>query len=231
MIGVFDTETDSPDPTDARIISAFVGLLDDDGQLISAEEYLLQPDRPIPAEATAIHGITTEHAQRHGIPRRRALVDILRELEHMQIVGNGSAAFNAVYDFTVLDREVRREQYPAPMMEPRPIIDPFVIDKAHDTYRPGKRTLQAVCHQYGIPFNADDAHGAEYDAVAAGRLALELLKLPRIVDSVPDGGNARELVHRWSIVWKRRQSESFREYRRSRGEDISGIRDEWPVLP
>ena len=56
MIGVFDTETDSPDPTDARIISAFVGLLDDDGQLISAEEYLLQPDRPIPAEATAIHG-------------------------------------------------------------------------------------------------------------------------------------------------------------------------------
>lgn len=231
MIGVFDTETDSPDPTDARIVSAFVGLLDDDGELVSAEEYLLKPDRPIPADATAVHGITTEHARLYGTERQDTLVDILREVEHVMQVGNGVAAFNAVYDFTVLDRECQREDFPELMIVPRPVIDPFVIDKAHDTYRRGKRQLADVCQQYGIEFDRAAAHGAEYDAVAAGRLALELLKLPRIVNSVPAGENASELVHRWSVVWKARQQQSFREYRRSRGESIDDIHDEWPVLP
>ena len=52
----FDTETDGVNPEECEIISACVGLATQQGW--SARNWLLKPSRPIPAEATAIHGIT-----------------------------------------------------------------------------------------------------------------------------------------------------------------------------
>lgn len=63
----FDLETDSPNPDDARIITACVGVASPDGW--QARTWLLEPERDIPEQATAVHGITTEMARIDGAPR------------------------------------------------------------------------------------------------------------------------------------------------------------------
>ena len=57
----FDTETTGTDPETARIVSAAC-LWRGGASEAADEEWLVNPGVPIPAEATAIHGITDEMA-------------------------------------------------------------------------------------------------------------------------------------------------------------------------
>src|SRR5699024_4273484 len=81
--------------------------------------------------------------------------------------------YNAPYDLTLLDRECRRHGL-EPINAPGPVIDPLVIDKTVDRYRKGKRTLEVAAAHYQVAL--DDAHDAGADAIAAGRVALALLR-------------------------------------------------------
>ena len=131
----YDLETDGKDSEDARIITATV--IGVGGGLEPApRKWLLQTERPIPAEASAIHGISTDYADGHGAEREMAIEEIATLLETLLIAKTPVIAFNASYDFTVLDRECRRVGVPTLSdrlgRTPSPIIDPHVIDKAVD---------------------------------------------------------------------------------------------------
>lgn len=164
---LFDIESDSPDPDEAFMIQAAVVHLVP-GRDPRALKWLVQPRREIPADAVAVHKITTERAQREGEPIEHVMHELLHVLAvwapDVPIIGH-----NVGYDLTLTDRELGR----AMGVELRvrgPVIDTLLLDKACDMYRPGERTLSSQCRHYGIPLG-DDAHDAMADCLAAGRLA------------------------------------------------------------
>lgn len=223
----FDTETDSPEPEDARIITA-TALFLGGGQERVDRQWLLQPERPIPAEATAIHGITTQRAQTEGMDRAEGIEQIAAQIAGAFMHGVPVVAFNAAFDLTVLDRECRRVGVPAVGERLAkgtllgPVIDPHVIDKAVDRYRRGKRTLGATCEQYGIDLG--EAHDATADALGAARLAYKLAT--RYPAEVGDRSLAE--LHALQVDWRARQSASLQEYFAKQGKD-EVVDGSWPL--
>lgn len=223
-IAVFDLETTGVDVDTSRIVSACVAILDDDGAVVERWDWLADPGVDIPADASNVHGITTERARAEGRSAAAVVAEIAQAIRMVVALGMPLVVYNAPYDLTLLDRECRRRQIP-PLGDVSPVIDPLVIDKAVDRYRKGKRTLEVTSERYGVPL--DGAHDAGADAIAAGRLALALER------AYPDevGIPARDL-HARQEVWYREQAERFEEYIRSvKGDDAFRADRSWPVRP
>lgn len=108
-IGVFDTETTSPDPQQARIVSCFIGVMDTaTGEFEEKWSWIVNPGVEIPTEASDIHGITTAEALARGMDAKTAIYEINQRIDILHKRSLAIVAMNAVYDFTVLDREVLR---------------------------------------------------------------------------------------------------------------------------
>lgn len=174
MIG-FDLETSGVDPETAHIVTACVGWASASGW--RPRNYLLKQTQPIPEAATAVHGISTEHANTHGTDPAETLAEIAETLTNSWAQGTPVVGFNIVYDFTVLDRNLRRHGFPG-LRVTGPVIDCLVLDKATHTFRPGSRKLIDVARHHRIKLTEEEAHGAEADALASCRLAYKLAALP-----------------------------------------------------
>ncbi|GAA2173204.1 3'-5' exonuclease [Agrococcus versicolor] len=218
-VAVFDLETTGVDTSTARIVTAFLGVLDETGALVEQHAWIADPGIEIPEGAAAIHGVTTERARAEGQPAFDVVAALVAELSNLLREGTPVVAYNAAYDFTVLHHEALRHGI-APIPEPAPVIDPLVLDKQVDRYRKGKRTLGVTCAHYGVTLDA--WHDASADAIAAGRLALAMHELfPQL--RVP----ADEL-HAQTIDWATQQAESFARYMQQR--DPSFLADRgWPI--
>ncbi|MFE7844754.1 3'-5' exonuclease [Microbacterium sp. NPDC057407] len=204
VMGVFDLETTGVDVANDRIVTAHVGLLDASGSVIRARDWLADPGIPIPDGAAAIHGISTEVARRDGAPAATVVEEVVCAVRELLDAGIPVVAYNAPYDFSLLKHEAIRHGVPA-ILDPFPVIDPLVVDKAYDRWRRGKRTLSVVAAHYAV--RLDGAHQASADAVAAGRVAQALAE--RFAAWLPD--DAREL-HTRQIAWARAQAASLTEY-------------------
>lgn len=64
-LGVFDLETTGIETETSRIVSAYVGVVDAFGAP-KGVSWLADPGVEIPAQASAVHGITTERARAEG---------------------------------------------------------------------------------------------------------------------------------------------------------------------
>lgn len=220
-LGVFDLETTGIDVRTSRIVSAHVGILDADGEILRSRDWLADPGIEIPEQATAVHGITTERARAEGRPSAEVVAAILHELAMLFDAGIPVVIYNAPYDLSLLAAEARRHGL-VPLENPGPIIDPLVIDRAVDRYRRGKRTLAAAAGFYGVDLVS--AHEASSDAIAAGRVAQAIARTYAEALDV-----AAEHLHGLQIDWCRTQAESFQEYmRRTRDPDFVSI-GSWPV--
>lgn len=215
----FDLETTGVDPETARIVTACVLVHDPDHptDIVRSWDWLVNPGVPIPDEAAAVHGVTTERAVADGEDAASAVRSIITALYGFSLP---MVAFNAAYDFTVLDREARRHGI-EPLV-PHPVLDPFVIDKQVDRYRRGKRTLGVTCQHYGVTLDA--AHTADADALAAVQLARAI---PRLVSGSP--AQADDL-HRAQIGWRAEQSASLQDYLRRQDPTVV-VNGTWPVHP
>lgn len=204
-LGVFDLETTGIDVETARIVSAHVGLIDMTGASIASGSWLADPGVPIPEQAAAVHGISTERARAEGRPAGVVVAEIVAAVEAVFARGIPLVVYNAPYDLTVLDREAKRHGLAAPVIGN--VVDPLVIDKAVDTYRKGKRTLEVCSELYGVTLS--DAHDAGADAIAAGRVA------QAIANRYPDQlGISAEELHRLQVAWCSDQAASFQDYMR-----------------
>jgi DNA polymerase-3 subunit epsilon len=160
----FDLETTGVDVETARIVTATIVHIK--GSQTESREWLVNPGVPIPAEAAAVHGVTDERAQAEGVPPSQAVAQIFAELDQAWTGQHPVVIFNASYDLTVLDREMRRHLDLNLDGVIGPVIDPFVIDKHLDPYRKGKRTLTATCEHYAVRLDA--AHDATQDGWRGG---------------------------------------------------------------
>lgn len=223
----FDLETTGPDPETARIVTAAIVVRGGEREPETLS-WLVNPGIEIPAEATAVHGITTERAQAEGAEPAPAIAKISARLASLMIEGVPVVIYNAPYDLTVLDRDARRngvEPFGDEVLADRRgvVVDPLVLDKHLDTYRKGSRTLIAACQHYRVTL--DGAHDAGYDALAAMRVAWKIaVTYPSVA--------AMSLVelHDLQVKAKAAQSASFQEYLRRQGkpEVIDGS---WPFKP
>lgn len=218
-LGVFDLETTGIDTETSRIVSAYVGVIDVAGTP-KGVSWLADPGVEIPTQATAVHGISTERARSEG----RLAVDVVGEIvaviRALFAQGVPLVVYNAAYDLTLLNRECLRYGI-EPLSEPTPVIDPLVIDRAMDRYRKGKRTLEAAAEFYGIELM--DAHDAEADAVAAGRVAQAIAR--KYSDTL---GDDVVLVHTNQVAWAADSAASFQEYMRRTKDPTFVAEGAWP---
>lgn len=223
----FDLETTGTDPVTARIVTAALTYVGPDGAIgPRSRVWLVDPGVPIPAAATAVHGIGTDHARLHGIPAVEAVPQILAALEAVWRAGLPMAVFNAAYDLTLMAAAATRHGKPLPVQCPSwaraCIIDPLVIDREVDRYRPGKRTLQAAAAHYGV--TAIAAHSADGDAAATCRVARA------IAEAYPMIGNADPMMlHRAQVHWAAAWAAHFQAYLRSCGDRAVVVDGSWPV--
>lgn len=217
----FDIETTGGDRETARIIAATVVLVGG-GQTTDAVHLLVDPGMEIPAQATAVHGITTERVQAEGLKPIDATEMVTNRLRDAWGSGIPVIGFNIVYDLTVLDRELRRH-LGVGLTVSGPVVDPHVIDRALDR-RKGKRTLEETCRYYKIQH--DGAHDATHDAIAAARLAWRLAK--RYPAEV--GGRTLAELYKQEVDWARQWATGLNEYWRSQGRNQS-IDGSWPLQP
>ncbi|OLT22880.1 hypothetical protein BJF79_46210 [Actinomadura sp. CNU-125] len=174
-MAALDLETDGPRPEEAHIVTACVAIIDGSGQNApDVTSWVLKTRRPIPAEAAEIHGYTTERADTEGRDPAECVKEIATALGKATADGIPLVAFNAVFDLTCMDREMRRLGLGSITPDGLQVVDPFCIDKALDKFRSGKRTLTATCEHYGV--SLDGAHDATFDAIAAARLAWKIAR-------------------------------------------------------
>ncbi|QQZ57180.1 3'-5' exonuclease [Streptomyces microflavus] len=224
----FDLETTGTDVETDRIVTAALVRLEPDGTVTEQRTWLLDPGVAIPEQASAIHGIGTDHARKHGARAASAVEEIAHAVAGVLRSGVPLVVMNARYDLSLLDRECGR--YGLDSVDeriggvPSPVIDPLVIDKHVDKYRKGKRALQALCEHYGVTLS--DAHDATADAVAAVRVVRQMGERHRPVSTLP----AAEL-HALQVRAAAEQSASLQAYLRRTANPAAVVEQAWPVIP
>lgn len=214
----FDLETTGIDPSTARIVTASLVLVNPDGTVLRAGEWLANPGVEIPEQAAAVHGITTEYAQEHGRDAREVVYELAMALGGLFHDGVPVIAFNAAYDFSVLHHELKR--YDFPELTCYPVLDPYVINKQVHKFKKGKRTLEVLSAEYGV--SLENAHTSKDDAMAAERLLAAMAQqYPQIIVDA-------QSLHEEQIGWARAQAAEFQDYlqRQGKNEVIDGS---WPV--
>lgn len=220
-LGVFDLETTGVDTSTARIVTAHVGVIDETGAVVERKDWIVDPGVPIPEGAAAVHGITDDRAQRFGRPPGEVVAEILAAIRSVFLRGFPLVVYNAPYDLTLLAAEAERHRL-WPLETTAPIIDPFVIDKAVDRFRRGKRTLTAATEFYGVALT--DAHDAGADAIAAGRLAQAIAR--RHPDELALEAQA---LHDSQVTWCADQAASFQTYMREKRDPAFTTSGSWPL--
>lgn len=221
-MAAFDLETTSPDPETARIVTATVLTIN--GGTVGERSWLADPGIDIPAEATAIHGITTEHAQAHGTPEAVVAFEVCEAIQSVWSDGHPLVIYNAPFDLTLLDRTLFRASGVG-LGHVGHVIDPLVLDRACDRFRRGSRKLVNVSEHYRVPLSEEDAHGSSADALAAARVAW------KIAHTYPEVGEmSLDDLQEFQAEAYRAWAANFQDYLSKQGKSAV-IDPHWPIRP
>lgn len=175
----FDLETTGTDPGSDRIVEISALRVEPDGSMESRTRRI-NPERPIPPGATAVHGITDDDVRDEPVFGKiaRGLLDFL--------AGADLAGFNvARFDIPLLDREFRSCGLDLGLGG-RHVIDAMTI-----FHRKEPRDLSAAVRFY-LGREHEGAHGAEADVMATMEvLDAQLARyddLPRTVEELEQFG-------------------------------------------
>ena len=173
----FDLETTGIDPATDRIVEISILRVELDGTR-QVRTRRINPGRPIPKEATAVHGIRDEDVA--DAPSFRQIARGLLEF----LEGADLAGFNvARFDIPLLDREFRDCELTLGL-DQRRIVDAMTI-----FHRMEPRDLSAATRFY-LDREHTGAHGAEADVQASFEiLEAQLARYEELPDTV-DGLDA-----------------------------------------
>ncbi len=181
---VFDTETGGVDVENDRILTCYAMIQLPDGTIERDWHWTIDPGVAdgfrVAEGAAAVHGMSTEWVAENGRKDcKQAIHEIYGILGNAEQRGVPIVAYNLRFDLSILHHELRRHGYEfgvQELLDRATFYDPFVHDKARDKYRKGNRKLQTVCEFWGIEFNEEEAHAAEYDVIKTGELAWHHLR-------------------------------------------------------
>jgi DNA polymerase-3 subunit epsilon len=163
---VLDTETTGLDPTKGdRLIE--IGCIELYNRIPTGREYhqFINPDRDVPAEAQAVHGISTEFLK--DKPRFHDIADSFLDF----IAGDLLVIHNAQFDVGFLSAELVRLGRP-PIAMSR-VIDTLAL--ARRRHPAGPNSLDALCKRYGVDNSKRTKHGALMDSLLLADVYVELL--------------------------------------------------------
>ena len=164
---VLDTETTGLNPDDGhRVIE--LGCIELINHLPSGRTFhsYFNPERDIPTEATAVHGLTA--ADLNGQP---VFADLAARF--LKFIANDRLIIhNAEFDLRFLNAELLRVG-----------LDPIELDRSVDTVKiarqkfPGSpASLDALCRKFSINNSMRDKHGALLDADLLAQVYVELIE-------------------------------------------------------
>lgn len=163
---VLDTETTGLNPRGGdRLIE--IGCVELINRYPTGREYhvFINPERDVPAEAQAVHGISTEFLL--DKPLFSALAG-----EFVEFIGDATLVIhNASFDIGFLNAELERLSRPAISMDR--VVDTLML--ARRKHPSGPNSLDALCKRYGVDNTMRVKHGALMDSVLLAEVYLELL--------------------------------------------------------
>jgi DNA polymerase-3 subunit epsilon len=163
---VLDTETTGLDPKGGdRLIE--IGCIELLNRIPTGREYhcYINPEREVPAEAEAVHGLSTVF-----LKDKPVFTHVADEFLAF-IAGDGLVIHNAVFDVGFLNAELSRL--------PRPEITmdrvTCTLQLARRRHPAGPNSLDALCKRYGIDNSQRIKHGALMDSLLLAEVYVELL--------------------------------------------------------
>ena len=164
---VFDTETTGMDPAEGdRVVE--IGAVELENHLPTGRVYhqYINPERDVPAEAAAVHGLTTERLKDE--PTFGEIVG-----DFMDFIGEDAKliAHNAEFDMKFINAEIKT--YGFPKIDDKRVIDTLVI--ARKKFPGSPANLDALCRRFHIDNTSRTLHGALLDSELLAEVYLELL--------------------------------------------------------
>jgi DNA polymerase III subunit epsilon len=161
---VLDTETTGFDPLGGhRIVEIGAVELVDHSPTGRTFHRYLYPQRAMPADAVAVHGLTAEF-----LADKPLFGDVAEEF--LAFVGEAPlVAHNADFDIAFLNAELKRAAKP-PIATER-VIDTLVLARRKHA---GSLTLDDLCTRYGVDRSRRTQHGALLDAELLAAVYVEL---------------------------------------------------------
>lgn len=163
---VLDTETTGMDPsTGDRIIE--IGAVELINHIPSGKtlQIYINPERDIPAEATAVHGITDEF-----VKDKPVFAEVYTEFLDF-IKGGKLIIHNAEFDMKFLNAELAKVGHKA--LSWGTVVDTLAI--ARKKFPGSPANLDALCRRFGIDNSNRTYHGALLDSELLAEVYLELL--------------------------------------------------------
>ncbi|WEK42943.1 MAG: 3'-5' exonuclease [Candidatus Sphingomonas colombiensis] len=191
MILFFDTETTGffnerqpvNHPSQPHIVQLAALLTEDDGTAVMSMSTIIDNGVPIPAQASSVHGITTEIADARGIEPEIAM----QMFGHLYRLADTVVAHNIKFDKGVVEAEIFRRHGEVrrltkslfcTMEAASPIVNlpptERMLAAGFDKPKPPKLE-ECILHFFNEPL--DGAHDAMIDVVACQRVFFHLKSL------------------------------------------------------
>lgn len=163
---VLDTETTGMEPAEGdRLIE--IGCVELDGHAPTGRvfHHYLNPERDVPAEATAVHGITAEFLKDKPV-FSQVFADFL------EFVGDAPLIIhNADFDMKFINAELKKVGHGG--IPAKQVVDTLAM--ARRKFPGSPASLDALCRRYDIDLSGRELHGALLDAQLLAEVYIELL--------------------------------------------------------
>ncbi len=163
---VLDTETTGLDPaTGDRIVE--IGALELFNHLPTGQKFhkYINPERDMPAEAFAVHGLSNEF-----LLNKPLFADIVDEFEQF-VKDDVLIIHNAPFDMKFINAELKKIK--RPLLKFDRVIDTLML--ARKKHPAGPNSLDALCRRYKIDNSMRDIHGALLDSELLAGVYMELI--------------------------------------------------------
>ena len=164
---VLDTETTGMDPYDGhRLVE--IGCIELENHIPTGRHYhqYINPERDVPAEVVAVHGLTTERLKNE--PTFSEIVG-----DFIDFLGNDSklVIHNAEFDMKFINAELKMFGFAS--IDNKRVIDTLMI--ARKKFPGSPANLDALCRRFNIDNSNRTLHGALLDSELLAEVYMELL--------------------------------------------------------
>lgn len=164
---VLDTETTGMDPFDGhRLVE--IGCLELENHIATGRTYhqYINPERDVPAEVVAVHGLTTER-----LANEPTFSEIVGDF--LDFLGTDSTLIihNAEFDMKFINAELKMFGFPS--FDPKRVFDTLMM--ARKKFPGSPASLDALCRRFQIDNSNRTLHGALLDSELLAEVYLELL--------------------------------------------------------
>lgn len=163
---VLDTETTGFEPADGhRIVE--IGAIELFNHVPTGRTYhqYINPQRPMPAEAFAVHGLGDDFLRDKPLFAQIAAAFVEFVADALLVI------HNAAFDIKFLNFELGRAGLPH--LDPARAVDTLLL--ARQKFPGSPASLDALCRRYGVDNSAREKHGALLDSEILAEVYLELI--------------------------------------------------------